>query len=439
VQRLPITGRQFTQSRTATILHYKEISVTVTFEQLKLHPSLIRGVYDQGYDAPTPIQAGAIPAAVEGRDLIACAPTGTGKTAAFLLPTLQHLLTGPARQTRALVITPTRELAIQVQDQVSHLVRHTSLKGTAVYGGVSLKPQRQALRAGATVITATPGRLLDHRRRGWLDLSHVEVLVLDEADRMLDMGFLPDIRRILEYLPGGHQTLLFSATMPQEIVRLAASVLHDPVRVQIGAGTAPAAGITQTLYPVPEHLKKPLLLELLNEEDVESALVFTRTKRRTERLARQLAKSGMAAAQIHGDCSQRQRVAALEGFRAGRYQVLVATDVAGRGIDVEGISHVINYDMPDTVETYVHRAGRTARVEAVGQAISLVTPADERTVRAIERSIGQTIQRRRLSQFDYNVEPPSYLGRPSVIRLQNRMQQPPSLAERWASMSRRRR
>lgn len=254
---------------------------------------------------------------------------------------------------------------------------------------------------------------------------------------MLDMGFLPDIRRILGYLPTQHQTLLFSATMPPGIVRLAKSVLRNPVRVQIGSGTVPAAGITQTLCPVPEHLKTPLLLALLGEANVESALVFTRTKRRTERLARQLAKSGIAAAQIHGDCSQGQRVAALEGFRAGRYRVLVATDVAGRGIDVEGISHVINYDMPETVEAYVHRAGRTARVDAVGQAISLVTPADEPTVRAIERAIGQTIERRRLSDFDYTLEPPSYLGRPAAIALQNRIQQPTSLADRWASMNRR--
>ncbi|MEJ2558424.1 MAG: DEAD/DEAH box helicase [Anaerolineae bacterium] len=409
----------------------------MTFEQLKLHPSLIQGVHDQGYDAPTPIQAQAIPAVFQGRDLIACAPTGTGKTAAFLLPMLQHLLTGPARQTRALVITPTRELALQIDDQIALLGRHTSLNGIALYGGVPLGPQRQALHAGTTVVTATPGRLLDHIRRRWLDLGHVEVLVLDEADRMLDMGFLPDIRHILGYLPTQHQTLLFSATMPQGIVRLARSVLRNPVRIQIGSGTVPAAGITQTLFPVPEHLKTPLLLALLGEANVESALVFTRTKRRTERLARQLAKSGIAAAQIHGDCSQGRRVAALEGFRAGRYRVLVATDVAGRGIDVEGISHVINYDMPETVEAYVHRAGRTARVDAVGQAISLVTPADEPTVRAIERVIGQTIERQRLSDFDYTVEPPSYLGRPAAIALQNRIRQPTSLADRWASMNRR--
>jgi ATP-dependent RNA helicase RhlE len=409
----------------------------MTFEQLKLHPSLMQGVHDQGYNAPTPIQAQAIPVALEGRDVIACAPTGTGKTAAFLLPTLQHLLPGRSRQTRALVLVPTRELAIQVNDEMSHLIHYTPLKGVAVYGGVSMGPQRQALQAGATVVAATPGRLLDHIRRGWLNLSHVEVLVLDEADRMLDMGFLPDIRRILEYLPIQRQTLLFSATMPQAIVGLAAKVLRHPVRVQIGAGMAPAVGITQTLCPVPEHLKTSLLLELLGEAGVESALVFARTKRRTDRLARQLAKSGIVAARIHGDCSQKRRVAALEGFRAGRYRVLVATDVAGRGIDVEGISHVINYDMPDTVETYVHRAGRTARVEAVGQAISLVTPADEPTVRAIERAMGHTIERRCLSHFDYQAEPPSYLGRPAAIAVQNRIRQPASLAERWASMDRR--
>jgi ATP-dependent RNA helicase RhlE len=417
---------------------HEETTSTVTFDQLNLHPSLVRGVHDQGYAVPQPIQVQAIPPAVDGQDLIACAPTGTGKTAAFLLPTLQHLLTGPAHRTRALVLTPTRELALQVHHEVRQLARHTALKGVALYGGVPLEPQRRALRAGATVVVATPGRLLDHIRSGALDLSHVEVFVLDEADRMLDMGFLPDIRHILEYLPAKRQSLLFSATMPQSILRLAAGVLHKPVHIQIGAATVPAAGITQTLCPVPQHLKTALLLALLGEASVTSALVFTRTKRRAEQLARQLTKSGMEVAQIHGDCSQGQRVAALEGFRAGRYRVLVATDVAGRGIDVEGISHVINYDMPDTVEGYVHRAGRTARVEAEGQAISLVTPADERTVCDIERAIGQTIERRRLNHFDYTVEPPSYLGRPAAIALQARIQQPVPLAERWAAMGRRR-
>ncbi len=413
--------------------------MTLKFDQFKLHPSLMRGIRDQGYDNPTPIQAQAIPTALEGRDLIACAPTGTGKTVAFLLPTLQRLLDGPPRRTRALILTPTRELAIQVNDHLSPLVRHTPLHGTAVYGGVPLGPQQRALRSGASVVTATPGRLLDHIRRGSVDLSRVEVLVLDEADRMLDMGFLPEIRRILDYLPTERQTLLYSATMPQEIVRLAASVLRDPVRLEVGPGTVPAARITQTLCPVPEHLKTPLLEVLLGEASVESALVFTRTKRRAERLTRQLAKAGVSVTQIHGDCSQGRRVAALEGFRAGRYRVLVATDVAGRGIDVDGISHVINYDLPETAETYVHRAGRTARVEAAGHAISLVTPADERAARTIERAIGQTIERRRLGHFDYSVEPPSYLGRPAAIELQTRIQQPPSLAQRWASMSRRRR
>lgn len=413
--------------------------MTVKFEQLNIHPTLIQGVSALGLETPTPIQCQAIPAALQGRDLIACAPTGTGKTVAFLLPALQRIVTGPARQTRVLVLTPTRELAIQVHSQVQQLTQHTPLKGVAVYGGVALGPQRQALRAGATIVTATPGRLLDHIQNAGLDLSHVEVLVLDEADRMLDMGFLPDLRRILSHLPARRQTLLFSATMPPEIARLAASVLHDPARVQVGTEGALATGITQTLWPVPEHLKTPLLLALLGDSQVNSALVFVRTRRRTERLARQLAKSGISAAQIHGDCTQNRREAALEGFRAGRYRVLVATDVAGRGIDVAGISHVINYDMPDTTEGYVHRAGRTARVDAVGQAISLVTPADEPAVRAIERAIGKTIERRRLSHFDYDVDPPSYLGRPATIALQSRMQQPMRLADRWASMTRRRR
>ena len=392
-----------------------------------------------GYDAPTPIQIQSIPAALEGRDMIACAPTGTGKTAAFLLPTLQNVLNGPARQIRVLILTPTRELAIQIDHQVQQLVQFNHLKGTAVYGGVSLGPQRQALKTGANIVTATPGRLLDHLRNEGLNLGNVQVLILDEADRMLDMGFLPDIRRIMTYLPERHQTLLFSATMPKEIEHLAASVLDRPVRVQVGAESTPADNITQTLWPVPEHLKTPLLLELLRDSEVGSALVFARTKRRTERLARQLSKSGINAAEIHGDCSQKQRVAALEGFRKGRYRVLVGTDVAGRGIDVEGISHVINYDMPDTAENYIHRAGRTGRVEATGQAVSLVTPGDESTVRAIERAIGQKIERRSLATFNYSVEPPSYLGRPAAIALQNKAQQQPNLKTRWASMSRRRR
>ncbi len=392
-----------------------------------------------GYEAPTPIQVQAIPAVLEGRDLIACAPTGTGKTAAFVLPMLTNIMNGSTRQTRGLILTPTRELALQVHDQVHHLIQFNHLKATAVYGGVGLGPQIQALQNGASVVTATPGRLLDLIGRRVVDLSHVQVLVLDEADRMLDMGFLPDIRRILSYLPAQHQTLLFSATMPTEIQNLAATVLHNPVRIQVGAETTPAANIAQTLCPVPEHLKTPLLLELLGEKGVQSALVFARTRRRTERLARKLSQSGIKAAQIHGDCSQRQRVAALEGFRAGRYRVLVGTDVAGRGIDVEGISHVINYDMPDSAESYVHRAGRTGRVDASGQAISLVTPGDEPTVRAIERAIGQKIERRKLADFDYSIEPPSYLGRPAGIALQTKMQKEPNLRNRWASMSRRRR
>jgi ATP-dependent RNA helicase RhlE len=413
----------------------------MSFEQLGLRAELLAAVSAQGYTTPTPVQAQAIPVILKGIDVLAGAQTGTGKTAAFALPMLQLLSSraGKSRTPRALVLTPTRELAAQVGESIKTYGRNLQLRSAVIFGGVPINPQFRRLGLGVDILVATPGRLLDHAGRGTVNLSQVEILVLDEADRMLDMGFLPDIRRILAHLPAQRQTLLFSATMPHEIVRLAASVLHDPVRVQIGAETALASGISQTLCPVPEHLKTPMLLALLGEANVQSALVFARTKRRTERLARQLAKSGVAAAQIHGDCTQGQRVAALEGFRAGRYRVLVATDVAGRGIDVEGISHVINYDMPETVEGYVHRAGRTARVEAVGEAISLVTPTDEPTVRAIERTIGQTIERRRLSQFDYSVEPPSYLGRPAVIALQNRSRQPVRLADRWASMTRRRR
>ncbi len=382
-----------------------------SFTELPLSPSLQRGIADLGYREPTPIQSAAIPVAVGGRDVVGTAQTGTGKTAAFLLPILERLLSDPPGHTLALILTPTRELALQAEGFVRRLGQHTRLRAAAVYGGVGMNEQTTALRHGVEVVIATPGRLLDHMGRRHTDFSHLRILVLDEADRMLDMGFLPDVRRILSALPRERQTMLFSATMPREIVQLAHDFLRDPRTVQVGSTTAAAVGVNHLALPVPASRKVPLLLELLRDETLVSALVFTRTKRRADRVARDLVAAGVRAAPIHGDRSQAQRVRALEGFREGRERVLVATDLAARGIDVEGVSHVVNLDVPHEPEVYIHRVGRTARAQRRGDAYTLVSPEEEDDWSRIERMLGYQVERARIPAFDYTAAPAPPPGR----------------------------
>jgi ATP-dependent RNA helicase RhlE len=360
-----------------------------------------------GYLEPTDIQRDTIPAAVGGRDLIGTAQTGTGKTAAFLLPLLERLLGGPRGRTRALVVTPTRELALQAQEFLKVLGRHADLRSIAVYGGVGMVDQERALRGGVEIVVATPGRLLDHMRRGYVDFRDIQILVLDEADRMLDMGFLPDVRRILASLPRRRQTLLFSATMPKEVIQLAREFLTDPKTVQVGETTAAAVGVTHLALPVPAHRKSDLLKALLDDATMTSVLVFTRTKHRADRVARQLSDARIDVGVIHGNRSQSQRVTALSRFKEGRHRVLVATDLAARGIDVEGVSHVVNYDLPEVPEAYIHRVGRTARASRRGDAFSLVSPEEENDLRAIERHLRVTIPRARLPGFDYDRPAPA--------------------------------
>src|SRR5213593_2946293 len=376
------------------------------FDHLGLDPVLVRAVDAIGYEVPTPIQREAIPPILAGRDVIGTAQTGSGKTAAFLLPILQRLMKQPAGRTRALVLSPTRELTAQTEAALRPLAKGTRIRGVAVYGGVGMAPQEHALRGGVDVVVATPGRLLDHMERRNVDFRGLQVLVLDEADRMLDMGFLPDVRRIVNALPRDRQTLLFSATMPAEIEGLSRSIMRDPVRISVSPPHRPPATIRHEAYPVPQHLKTAMLVRLLGREDMMSVLVFVRTKRRADRVARQVGQAGFDVARIHGDRSQSQRETALAGFRSGRHQVLIATDVAARGIDVEGISHVINYDVPTVPTDYVHRVGRTARMEAAGEAITFVTPEDEGDLRAIERALGKPIPRVTLPDFDYRAPPP---------------------------------
>jgi ATP-dependent RNA helicase RhlE len=380
--------------------------VIVKFESFQLHPNIMAGVKAQGYTTPTPIQRHAIPQVMQGRDIMGLAQTGTGKTAAFVLPILERLLQGPHGRVRALIIAPTRELAEQIHESIKELGRQTKLHSATIYGGVGVNPQIQKLRAGVEVVVACPGRLLDHINQGTIRLSSLEVLVLDEADRMFDMGFLPDIRRILKHVPTKRQTLLFSATMPDDIRRLAHDILHDPVTVQVGH-TTPINTVSHALYPVEQHLKTALLLELLRHTDTGSVLIFTRTKHRAKRVAQQLEKAGYKAASLQGNLSQNRRQAALDGFRDGSFQVLVATDIAARGIDVSSISHVINYDIPDTVDAYTHRIGRTGRASKTGDAFTLITQEDESLVRSIERALGAKIERRTLKGFDYTKPAPA--------------------------------
>lgn len=370
------------------------------FDGFSLHPRILSGVQSAGYVRPTPIQEEAIPVVLEGRDVLGVAQTGTGKTAAFVLPILNRLLEKKSPHVRALVLAPTRELAEQIHQATQQLGKEAQIRSVAIYGGVKKGPQVAALRRGVDVVIACPGRLLDHLGDRAIDLSHVEVLVLDEADRMCDMGFLPDIRRILQVLPKSRQTLFFSATMPPEIRHLAQSILRDPVTVQVDAN-APAKTISHAFYPITEGRKRDLLLALLQGPATGRVLVFARTRGRTESLARFLSRSGYRAAALQGDMSQRERQEALDGFRSGRHAILVATDVAARGIDVEDITHVINFDMPDSVDAYTHRVGRTGRISKTGQALSLSAPADRLLRSWVEKAVGKPIESRRLPGFDY--------------------------------------
>ena len=387
------------------------------FRSLKLHPTLLAGVKELGFSQPTPIQADAIPPALAGRDVLACAMTGSGKTAAFVLPILHKLLAKPRGTTRALIITPTRELAAQVLQELNDLAVHTPITGAAIYGGVGMGPQEHAFRSGVDVIVATPGRLLDHMRQPYAKLAHVEYLVLDEADRMLDMGFLPDIRRVLKHLPKKKQTLFFSATMPAPIVTLTREMLHNPATINLQRQSAPATGITQAVYPVQQELKSSLLLALLERKLINEALVFTRTKHRANRLWEFLTKRGVKAARIHGNRSQAQRTDALAGFKRGDYRVLVATDIASRGIDVEALGHVVNFDVPLVPDDYIHRVGRTARAELTGEAFTLVSPQEEDILRAIERAVGKALPRITLPDFNYSAKQAERFEVPIAERL----------------------
>ena len=385
----------------------------MSFDRFAFDPRIRAGIQALGFVAPTPIQEQAIPKVLEGRDVLGLAQTGTGKTAAFALPILQHLVGGPRGRVRALVLAPTRELAEQTHVAFAQLGRATGLRSATVYGGVSMRPQQEALKGRAEIVVACPGRLLDHLVQGSANLSQVEVVVLDEADHMLDMGFLPDMRKIMARLPVRRQTLLFSATMPEEIRKLTREWMREPAVVQVGE-LVPVTTVSHYLYPVNEHLKAELLLELIKRTAGGSVLIFTRTKHRAKRLDQRLQKAGLSAASLQGNLSQNRRKQALDGFRDGKFDFLVATDIAARGIDVSQVSHVINFDIPDTPEAYTHRIGRTGRAAKTGDAFTLVTDQDAAMVKLIERRLGRPIERRTLEGFDYRKAPaPGVPGRPS--------------------------
>ncbi len=379
--------------------------VIVDFKQFNLHPKVQAGIEAMGYVTPTPIQLQAIPSVITGQDVLGLAQTGTGKTAAFGLPMLHRLVQEERGHVRGLVLAPTRELAEQINEALNGMGKQTRLRSVTVYGGVNINTQIKKLKEGAEIVVACPGRLLDHISQGTIDLSRVEILVLDEADQMFDMGFLPDVRKILRALPGKRQNLMFSATMPDDIRRLAHEILRNPVTVQVSR-TAPAATVSHALYPVGQHLKTPLLFEMLKHTDTESVLIFTKTKHRAKRVGEQLEKAGYKATSLQGNLSQNRRQAALDGFRDGTFQIMVATDIAARGIDVSLISHVINYDIPDTPEAYTHRIGRTGRAAKTGDAFTMVTSEDDYMVRSIEKVLGTKIERRRIEGFDYAVPAP---------------------------------
>ncbi|MEW5957791.1 MAG: DEAD/DEAH box helicase [Chloroflexota bacterium] len=401
----------------------------MNFEHFSLDARLVAGIKTVGYTTATPIQQQAIPLVLAGHDVLGLAQTGTGKTAAFILPILQRLTKGPLRQVRALIIAPTRELAEQIYQASVDLGRHTKVRSVAIYGGVGKGPQVAALQRGVEIVVACPGRLLDLVGDGSIDLSRVEVLVLDEADRMCDMGFLPDIRRILKLVPAQRQTLFFSATMPEDIRTLADQILTDPVTVQIGM-IAPVETVSHALYPVPDQLKTELLLALLHQTPTGRVLIFTRTKHRAHNLALKLQKVGYRVSALQGNMTQNRRQQAIDGFRRGKFDILVATDIAARGIDVSEISHVINFDMPDTVDAYTHRIGRTGRAHHNGEAFTLAVRDNELLVRDIEKVLGAPLERRRLPGFDYGSFTPESQFQPSRSR--------PSQADRWYGLPRRR-
>jgi len=382
----------------------------VPFRSLGLDPLIFKAIQEAGYTEPTPIQTAAIPEVLAGRDVIGIAQTGTGKTAAFVLPILHNLagrLGEPNRKgARALVVAPTRELVVQIEENVRAYARHLPLRMATVYGGVSERPQIEALRSGVELIVATPGRLIDLMQQRHTNFSGIEFLVLDEADRMLDMGFLPPIRQIVKALPQKRQTLMFSATLSREIEDLTHEFQRSPKVIEIGRRANPAETVTQFVYEVSQHLKPSLLLHLLSNPEFNTVLVFTRTKHGADRIARRLENAGIKTGTIHSNRSQNQRLRALKDFKSGAVRVLVATDIAARGIDVDGISHVVNYDFPMHPEDYVHRIGRTGRAHAVGDAISFITPDDQASLRALERFIGRGIVRKRAEDFDYNMAAP---------------------------------
>jgi len=375
------------------------------FEEFDLHPDLLRAVEEIGWEEATPIQADAIPPAMEGRDILACAMTGSGKTAAFVLPTLHRFLARPGKGTRALVLAPTRELAAQVGDHLEQMAAHTRFGCIVVTGGNPMKPQEQALRRGIEFVIATPGRLLDHMRRSNTHMDDLEVLVVDEADRMLDMGFLPDVRDILDSLPTDLQTYFLSATLPPPIVSLSHEILDDPVRINVERKAAPASGITHAVYRVREVMKRSLLLDLLRQDRYQSALIFMRTKSGADRLSDFLGRNDIPCQKIHGDLNQSQRNRALADFKEGRFRILVATDIAARGLDIADISHVVNFDIPQTPEDYIHRVGRTARADATGDAVTLVSGRELAALHTIEDALGYRLPRLTLEDFDYEGEP----------------------------------
>jgi ATP-dependent RNA helicase RhlE len=372
----------------------------MNFDKFGFDPRLLRSLTRAGFLMPTPVQSASIPAVLSGRDVVCSAQTGTGKTAVFVLPILQKLLTGPRSRTRALILTPTRELAEQIHETIRNFGEGTKIRSATIYGGVGAAPQIQALEKGVEILVACPGRLLDHIEHRRTRFNELELLVLDEADRMLDMGFLPSVRRILKHLPNKRQTLLFSATFPLEIEKLAAETLDHPQRIAVGL-SRPAHTVSHALFPVAPHLKTPLLMSLLKQTDTRSVLIFTRTKHRAQRLAQQIERSGYKVTSLHSDRSQSQRQSALNGFREGAYQIMVATDIAARGLDVETISHVINFDMPDTADAYLHRIGRTGRAERAGDAFTLSTPEDEDMIKTLEKIMNRPLPRETLADFEY--------------------------------------